>query len=144
MQLTTHRAARSFKTAPRCIHLWTFLNVSRTWIFHIGNLLLLYFTENGLAEEEREHQVEVQSASQSNLQDAARGKLSTEEAGEDMHPGVAQTLQKPQGPQPILQESQEAESEVHELESDGKQEKEDQVETFFSSMSHRYEEPLAL
>lgn len=107
-----------------------------TWIFSIGKLLLPYFTENRRVEEECEHQVE-------DLQDHAKGEFPTGNAGEDMRPEVTRTLEK-QEQQPVPQESQEADSEVHELESEGKQEKEDQVETFFSSMSHRYEEPLAL
>lgn len=95
-------------------------------------------------EEECELQVEVQSVSDSSLQDPAKGELPTVEAGEDMPPEAAHTLPKQQEQQPIPQNSQEADPEVHEFESEGKQEKEDQVETFFSSMSHRYEEPLAL
>lgn len=63
-----------------------------------------------------------------------------------MRPDVTRTLEKQQEQQPTTLESQEADPDVHELESEseGKLEKEDQVETFFSSMSHRYEEPLAL
>ncbi|MCI4374574.1 hypothetical protein PGIGA_G00007840 [Pangasianodon gigas] len=95
-------------------------------------------TENSLVEEEFEHQVEVQSASQSNFQDPAKGELPTGEAGEDMQSEVTHTLEKQQEQQPIPQESQEADPEVHELKSEDKQEKEDQVETFFSSMSHRF------
>lgn len=103
-------------------------------------------TENSLVivEEEREHQVAVQSASHSNLQDPAKGELPTGDAGEDMCPEVIHPLEKQQEQQPLPQESQEEALEAHELESEGKQEKEDQVETFFSNMSHRYEEPLAL
>lgn len=95
-------------------------------------------------EEEREHQVAVQSASHSNLQDPAKGELPTEDAGEDMRPEVIHPLEKQQEQQPLPQESQEEALEARELESESKQEKEDQVETFFSNMSHRYEEPLAL
>ncbi|XP_053088690.1 pleckstrin homology domain-containing family A member 8 isoform X2 [Pangasianodon hypophthalmus] len=95
-------------------------------------------TENSLVEEEFEHQVEVQSASQSNFQGPAKGELPTGEAGEDMQSEVTHTLEKQQEQQPIPQESQEADPEVHELKSEDKQEKEDQVETFFSSMSHRF------
>lgn len=99
--------------------------------------LLPYFTESSLTEEEREHQ----SASQSNLQDPVKGEFSTGEAKDNIHLEVTPTLQEQQS---IPGESQEADPEVHEHESEGKQEMEDQVETFFSSMSHRYEEPLAL
>ncbi|MCJ8728735.1 hypothetical protein PDJAM_G00007820 [Pangasius djambal] len=95
-------------------------------------------TENSLVEEEFEQQVEVQSASHSNFQDRAKGELPAGEAGEDVLPEVTHTLEKQQEQQPIPQESQEADPEVHELVSEDKQEKEDQVETFFSSMSHRF------
>lgn len=127
--------------------MYTFLNicnVSWTWNFIIGKLLLPCFTDNNLVEEEREHQVEVQTVSQSVLQDPAISELSKGEAREDMCPGVTPTLQKQQEQQPIPQESQEADPEGNEVESEGKQEMEDQVETFFSSMSNRYEEPLVL
>lgn len=96
--------------------------------------------ENSLVivEEEREHQVAVQSASHSNLQDPAKGELPTEDAGEDMRPEVIHPLEKQQEQQPLPQESQEEALEARELESESKQEKEDQVETFFSNMSHRF------
>lgn len=102
--------------------------------------LLPYFTETSLTEEEREHQ----SASLSNLQDPVKGEFSTGEAKDNIHLEVTHTLQKQQEQQSIPEECQEAAPEVYEHESEGKQEMEDQVETFFSSMSHRYEEPLAL
>lgn len=111
-------------------------------MFH--GLLLQYFTETSLMDKECEHQAAVQSASHSNLHDPVTAEHPTVETGEDMHLEVAHALQKQQEQQPTLQESQEAKPEVHELESEGKQEKEDQVETFFSSMSHRYEGPLAM
>ncbi|KAG7335913.1 hypothetical protein KOW79_000606 [Hemibagrus wyckioides] len=95
-------------------------------------------TENSLTEEECEHQLEVQSAPHPNLQDPAKSELPIGEAGEDMRPDVTCTLEKQQEQQPTTLESQEADPDVHELESEGKLEKEDQVETFFSSMSHRF------
>lgn len=107
-------------------------------------MLLLYFTENSLTEEECEHQLEVQTAPHPNLQDPAKTELPIGEAGEDMRPDVICTLEKQEEQQPTTLESQEADPDVHELGLEGKLEKEDQVETFFSSMSHRYEEPLAL
>ncbi|XP_060777779.1 pleckstrin homology domain-containing family A member 8 isoform X2 [Neoarius graeffei] len=87
-------------------------------------------TETSCMEEECDGQVE-------DLQDHAKGDVPTRNTGEDVRPELTRTLEK-QEEQPIPQESQEADSEVHELESEGKQEKEDQVATFFSSMSHRF------
>lgn len=95
-------------------------------------------------DEECEHQAEIQSRSHSNLQDPAKSEHPTVETGEDMHPEVAHALQKQEEQQATLQERHETDPEAHELESEAKQEKEDQVETFFSSMSHRYEGPLAM
>ncbi|KAK3571866.1 hypothetical protein QTP86_020445 [Hemibagrus guttatus] len=95
-------------------------------------------TENSLTEEEYEHQLEVQSAPHPNLEDPTKSELPTGEAGEDMRPDVTRTFEKKQEQQPTSLESQEADPDVHELESEGKLEKEDQVETFFSSMSHRF------
>ncbi|KAF7708473.1 pleckstrin homology domain-containing family A member 8 [Silurus meridionalis] len=94
--------------------------------------------ENSIVEEECEHQVGIQSSSQSDLQDPGKGELSKVEAGGDMYPELSCALEKQQEKEPIPEECQEADPDVHELESEGKQEKDHQVETFFSSMSHRF------
>ncbi|KAI5106120.1 pleckstrin-like domain-containing family A member 8, partial [Silurus meridionalis] len=99
---------------------------------------LVRFKENSIVEEECEHQVGIQSSSQSDLQDPGKGELSKVEAGGDMYPELSCALEKQQEKEPIPEECQEADPDVHELESEGKQEKDHQVETFFSSMSHRF------
>ncbi|KAI5618271.1 pleckstrin-likey domain-containing family A member 8 [Silurus asotus] len=95
-------------------------------------------TENSIVEEECEHQVGIQSSSQSDLQDPVKGELSEVEAGGDTRRELTCALEKQQEKEPIPEECQEADPDVHELESEGKQEKDHQVETFFSSMSHRF------
>lgn len=107
-------------------------------------LLLSCFSEERLIEEGCEDQVEVSSATNSNLHNPAEADLPTGDAGADVHPEVTPELGIQKEQQPIPKQSQEAGAELHKLESEGKKEKEDQVETFFSSMSNRYEEPLAL
>ncbi|XP_060726472.1 pleckstrin homology domain-containing family A member 8 [Tachysurus vachellii] len=90
-------------------------------------------TENCLVEEQREAELDVRSASHPNIQDPPTG-----EAGEDMRPEVTHTLEKQQEQQLTTLESQQADPDVHELDSECKLENEDQVETFFSNMSHRF------
>lgn len=95
-------------------------------------------------EEQREAKLDVRSASHPNILDPTKSERPTGEAGEDMHREVTHTLEKQQEQQLTTLESQQADPDVHELDSECKLENEDQVETFFSNMSHRYEEPLAL
>ncbi|XP_047667446.1 pleckstrin homology domain-containing family A member 8 [Tachysurus fulvidraco] len=90
-------------------------------------------TENCLVEEQREAKLDVRSASHPKIQDPP-----SEEAGEDMRPVVTHTLEKQQEQQLTTLESQQADPDAHELDSECKLENEDQVETFFSNMSHRF------
>ncbi|KAM9487826.1 pleckstrin homology domain-containing family A member 8 [Clarias gariepinus] len=97
-----------------------------------------FFEEERLIEEGCEDQVEVSSATNSNLHNPAEADLPTGDAGADVHPEVTPELGIQKEQQPIPKQSQEAGAELHKLESEGKKEKEDQVETFFSSMSNRF------
>ncbi|KAF5901120.1 pleckstrin homology domain-containing family A member 8, partial [Clarias magur] len=94
--------------------------------------------EERLIGEGCEHQVEVPSATNSNLHNIAKADPPTGDTEADVHPEVTPELEIQQEQQPIPKQSQEAGAELHKLESEGKKEKEDQVETFFSSMSHRF------
>ncbi|KAG9276691.1 pleckstrin homology domain-containing family A member 8 [Astyanax mexicanus] len=101
-------------------------------------------TENSMAEEENEDQREVEDATSSTLQSAPEGEHPREEAKADTCPEEVDNAQEEvrsssrQSREQPASDQKEVVPEDTELESQGKKEEEDQVETFFSSMSHRF------
>uniref|UniRef100_A0AAR2J0E9 Pleckstrin homology domain-containing family A member 8 n=1 Tax=Pygocentrus nattereri TaxID=42514 RepID=A0AAR2J0E9_PYGNA len=100
-------------------------------------------TGNSLVEQENKDIAEVQDVLQSSTQDPAEDEHPREEAGEDAHSDEVDHAQEEvlsssrQSKEQQASDQNKAVPEANELESQGKQE-EDQVETFFSSMSHRF------
>uniref|UniRef100_A0A3B4BT94 Pleckstrin homology domain-containing family A member 8 n=1 Tax=Pygocentrus nattereri TaxID=42514 RepID=A0A3B4BT94_PYGNA len=96
-----------------------------------------------LVEQENKDIAEVQDVLQSSTQDPAEDEHPREEAGEDAHSDEVDHAQEEvlsssrQSKEQQASDQNKAVPEANELESQGKQE-EDQVETFFSSMSHRF------
>uniref|UniRef100_A0A4W4G207 Pleckstrin homology domain containing, family A (phosphoinositide binding specific) member 8 n=1 Tax=Electrophorus electricus TaxID=8005 RepID=A0A4W4G207_ELEEL len=80
----------------------------------------------------------------------AESECAPAEAGTDVCPDKVAHAQEKQGDvesscqEQRVSDRNEADPGVNELESQGKQDEEEQVETFFSSMSHRYAEPPLL
>uniref|UniRef100_A0A3B1J0J5 Pleckstrin homology domain containing, family A (phosphoinositide binding specific) member 8 n=1 Tax=Astyanax mexicanus TaxID=7994 RepID=A0A3B1J0J5_ASTMX len=101
-------------------------------------------TENSMAEEENEDQREVEDATSSTLQSAPEGEHPREEAKADTCPEEVDNTQEEvrsssrQSREQPASDQKEVVPEDTELESQGKKEEEDQVETFFSNMSHRF------
>lgn len=131
-----------------------FCHVSRMYLYFpflfVINLDLITFLGNSLVEEENKEQVEVQDAPHSITQAAAEDEHPKEEAGGDACLDNVDYTQEDvlhnsrQNKEQQASDQNKTDQEANELESQVKQEEEDQVETFFSSMSHRYEEPLPL
>ncbi|XP_036438819.1 pleckstrin homology domain-containing family A member 8 [Colossoma macropomum] len=100
-------------------------------------------TGNSLMEQENKDIAEVQDAPHSSTQGPAEDERPREEAGEDARSDEVDHAQEEVLPSSRQSKEQQASDqnkavpEANELESQGKQE-EDQVETFFSSMSHRF------
>lgn len=106
-------------------------------------------TENSITDEENEDQPEVQVDTPSTPHSAPEGEHPREEAKADTCSEEVDHAQEEVCPSSRQSQEQPASyqndvPEETDLESQGKKEEEDQVETFFSSMSHRYEEHLPL
>ncbi|KAL7887562.1 hypothetical protein AOLI_G00052830 [Acnodon oligacanthus] len=100
-------------------------------------------TGNSLVEQENKDIAEVQDVPQSGTQGSAEDEHPRKEAGEDAHSDEVDHAQEEvlsssrQSKEQQASDQNKAVPEANELQSQGKQE-EDQVETFFSSMSHRF------
>ncbi|XP_026855822.2 pleckstrin homology domain-containing family A member 8 [Electrophorus electricus] len=97
-------------------------------------------TGNRLLEQESEDPAEARAAPQA----PAESECAPAEAGTDVCPDKVAHAQEKQGDvesscqEQRVSDRNEADPGVNELESQGKQDEEEQVETFFSSMSHRF------
>ncbi|XP_072535497.1 pleckstrin homology domain-containing family A member 8 [Salminus brasiliensis] len=108
------------------------------------NIPTVCVTDSSIAEEENRDLPEVQDDTHSTLQSAPEGEHLREEARADTCPEeVDHALEEVlpssrQSQEQLANDQKEVVPEEAELESHGNKEEEDQVETFFSSMSHRF------